>query len=206
MVPVEGREASESSSIDRVVTLEKDVVRNLDLAPNPLVGCIRRNLETQKIGPTPYDLQRNALLGSFADFHVIATPVGPIGTWLYDNTVVRVYGGEVRWWWQDDLADEWALVQVYSGYTLRSYGYIIQLVGPRMLYHCHDLPYNEDEQKEIAAYIIEDAIADPPGRIAKNRDRAYLTCKRCPVKIECDTLDAVTPQGKADWGRSYPFP
>ena len=193
--------------VDRVVTFEKDVVNNLDKLGDPLVGCIRRNLKTQELDPVPYDLQRNALLGAFADFHVISTPVGPIGIWLYDNTVVRVNGGDMRWWWEWDLLHEWSLVQTYSGYSLRPYAYFIQLVGPRMLYHYVNFAdWEEEDWKGVAGDIVQSACTDPPARIAKNIDRAYIVCKRCPVKRECDTLDAVTPQGKADWGRSYPFP
>ena len=207
MVSTERSSSQDPSQNDRVVTFEKDVVNNLNRLGNPLVGCIRRNLKTQELDPTPYDLQRNALLGAFADHHIISTPVGPIGIWLYDNTVVRVNGGDVRWWWTRELEDEWCLVNTYSGYTLRPYAYFIQLVGPRMLYHCVNMDdFDEEGWKEFAGDCVQAANADPTERIAKNMDRAYIACKRCPVKIECDTIDAVTPQGKADWGRSYPFP
>lgn len=206
MVPAGGRESKERVRVDRVVAIRAQVEYVNTKKRNPLIGCTRRGLWTQEDKPDPFEIQRTALLSSFADHHTVHTPVGPIGVWLYDMTVVQVYGGDLRSWWEWDLWLEWCLVQAYSGYSLRPFGYIVQLVGPRMTFYCHNMHGHEDTAKDMAGAIVQEANADPPGRIAKNDQRAYIACKRCPVKLECDTLDAVTPQGKADWGRSYPFP
>jgi len=209
MVPFEGWKETESLRLDRVVgiqNIEADLRHQLGKLGNPLIGCIRRGLWTQELEASVFELKQNALLASIADHYKISTPVGLIGIWLYDNTVVRTYGGDLRSWWEWDLLHEWALVQTYSGYTLRPYAYIIQQIGNDLRFHCYSMFSDEEGWKGLSGQIVQSANTDPPARIAKDNQRAYITCKNCPVKRRCDTTDAITPQGKQDWGRSYPFP
>lgn len=173
---------------------------------NPLVGCIRQGIWTQGIATTDFQVQRGAYLESIASHVSVRTPAGLFSCYLYSGAPIRLYGGTWRGWWLEDLRDEWCLIRAYTSVKLQPHGYLIQLDGSRLSVWCYRVEVEPEVAIERAEELVSVAIQQPPGRLAKNTQRAYVTCKYCSVKQRCDSVDALVQGGRDDWGRSYPFP
>jgi hypothetical protein len=201
-VEKDGREASVPGG-ETGLSLVTHLRTNLLHVHNMLTGCTRRHIWTKDDETPWYMVKGNAYLKIIATPNVVATPVGPIGVWTHDSTIVDFRGGPWRDWWVTDLHETWALTREYSGLNLRPYFYILQEDRGRLdsrKISTEDLP------KVNIGEIIRRGEKEPFGRLAKNSQRAYVACKRCPVKQRCDTQDKVTPDGTADWGPGYPYP
>ena len=209
MVSIERKEWEESSPFDRVVRL-KATIDEIYRGPMPILsGCIRRNLWTQNQKPTSFHVHRKGILSAIATEVEITTPIGKYAAWLFDRTLIEVFGGDYRGWWEDDMMINWVIAKKFTGMSLPNHTYIIQLIKGDVNVYSPPVsrePIKDETVDIISNMQIQRAAADPPGRIAKNQQRAYIVCRRCPVKRECDTADSLQPQGKEDWGRNYPFP
>lgn len=201
---MEKKDASETTrgrhESETLVELLKTILKS---NTNMLVGCTRRHVWMEGRDIPWYMLKGNAYLRVIATPQRVSTPVGPIGVWWCDSTVVDFRGGPLRDWWYQDIHETWALTQEYSGLGLRPYAYILQ--ENRGELHVHTVQMDTREPVDIGKVIRRGERA-PFGRLAKNTQRAYHVCKSCPVKRECDTTDKVTEGGTDDWGVNYPVP
>ena len=183
--------------------IRRELVSRLTLDGQHLIGCRRRGAWSPGEPPWSF-LSGNAVLRTIGQRRTAMTPAGPFDYIEHSNYLLLFRGGDFQSYWLEDAFDAYALVREYSPHKIEPTIMLLQEHRGQMDVHAIDVPDSLD-YTERAEEIVEEAQAEPPGRISKATHRALRTCRYCPVKQRCDATDKLRGEDN-DWSTNYPIP
>ena len=179
--------------LERIGTLLADA---LTMRPFRLMGCPRRNVWRgawrsdvgAAVMPIVGDKASAAWEGEAVDFYMVRGA----------NYVLLWRAGPWRKWWQEDA--RLIVGMIHARTSLSPEGVcILHEVDGQTLTTYVECP------KDRSLDVYQDALTawraggtNKPPRIAKDTDRAYRVCYRCPVRRRCEALD-IELGHTADW-------
>lgn len=184
-------------------SVRRELVSRLTLEGQHLIGCRRRGVWSQKAEQPWSFLSGNAVLRTLGNRRTAFTPAGPFDYLVYDGHLLLFRGGEFQSYWLEDARDAYALAKQY-GHLAKDVVFLLVERRGELDVHEVDISQNLDYTTR-AEEIVEEAQADPPGRISKATHRALRVCRYCPVKQRCDAQDKLRGEDD-DWSTSYPTP
>jgi len=180
-------------TLARIGTLLADA---LTMRPFRLMGCPRRNVWRGSwrsdvgaaVMPIVGTKQSVVWEGEAVDFY----------SFLGGQYLLLWRAGPWRKWWQDDA--RLLVGMVYACSSIEPMGVcILHEVDGQTLTTYVECPKDRSlESYQDALTAWRAGGANKPPRIAKDTDRAYRVCYRCPVRRRCDALDIELGE-TADW-------
>lgn len=181
--------------------VKRQVIDRLSLRDGNLLGCHRRNM--WEGGNASYRMLRGNALLDLASKHryMIRGPTGPIDFYVDINgRLLQFRAGSWKSYWVDDMFLLWSIISPHMEIP-REITLLWEREGDLEVLEIV-VPSREKPEAEVAA-AVQSLMSNPPGRLAKNSQRAYHVCRYCPSKLKCDAVD-VSRGETQDWGDGYP--
>lgn len=177
-----------------------ELVRGLQPRDPGFVGCTRRGKWSE---PRWRDVRGNAFRSHFGIMRYVETPEGPLQTYLTkDGKLLQFRGGPWKDYWFEDALDEWSAIYEFTDLELDEEIIFLWENQGELAIRRRNVDLNFHDPKERMIEKLDAIRSDPPGRIKKDRPRAYKECQYCPVRRKCDAVDQ--REGDTDdWGANY---
>jgi len=180
--------------------LRRAIEDSVECRDGYILGCRRRNIWAPD---TSFRNNRgNALIASSGECNKYSVhgPTGePIDFFLYRNHYLTTFrAGPWKKYWSEDFFVLWAYID--SCWEIGDTLLVVHENKGKL--QIVELPMNKVVAYEKLEEALDDLRTDPPGRLAKNTERAYHICRFCPVKQRCDATDHLRGDTE-DWGANY---